>query len=760
MPDLLEKTYNPEDFEIETYKRTEKFFAPDPSKLSAYTIMMPPPNVTGSLHLGHALTYTIQDILIRYHRQSGDKSVLWQPGIDHAGIATQMVVERDLDAQGIKKSNLTRDEFIDMVWAWKEKSGGQIAKQQKRIGCSAAWDMSRFTMDQGMSKCVSYAFVKLFKDGLIYRDKRLINWDIKFKTAISDLEIINKEEEGILWHIKYRIAENSKEEMYITIATTRPETMFGDVAVAVNPTDERYQHLIGKYVIIPFTDRKIPIIGDEHADMKKGSGCVKITPAHDYNDFVVGKIHDLPYICILDENGHMENNEFVPEFIKGVFLKKARKLVIEQLTSKGLLVKEEKVIHSIPYGDRSGVVIEPMLKDQWFVDVEKLAGKALEFVENGEVQFVPEKWKNTYYDWLRNIQPWCISRQIVWGHQIPAWFGINGEIIVEETEEEAIKAAEKLGLSKSEIKRDTDVLDTWFSSSFWPFSTLGWPKNTENLQKFFPTSVLVTGFDIIFFWVARMMMMSLYFMKDIPFRHVYIHALVRDEKGQKMSKSKGNVLDPIGLMDEYGADALRFTLAFFSVPGRDIKIGGEHVKVSRNFITKIWNAGRFLQYHKVCFVSDGIKPISLLNRWILTKLSRFQTEFGTNIAEYRFDYAAHNVQFFLRNIFCDFFVEAMKIVNDNETKNIAGFVFAEFLRISHPIIPFVTDFLAQTLKITDTFINKPSGVIDLYEQDEKIVDKFIDNLHKIRSENIIDYEDIMKDFPKELRVLDVLCTLK
>lgn len=736
---LLDKTYKPEIFERDVYESTLQFFGPD-EKIDddeSYTIMMPPPNVTGSLHLGHALTYTIQDILIRYYRQNGRK-VLWQPGVDHAGIATQMVVERMLEKEGIKRSDLSREEFIDRVWEWKSKSGDMIVKQQRALGCSAAWNLSRFTMDEGFSNAVKEVFVRLYKDGLIYRSKRLVNWDTKFKTAISDLEIINKEEKGTLWHIRYELCDDFEGES-INIATTRPETMFGDTAVAVNPNDPRYQKFIGKFVCIPYTNRKIPVILDEHADMEKGSGCVKITPAHDYNDFEVGKRHNLDMISILDENGHMENNDYVPEFLRGLYLKKARKILLEKLLEDKKLIKEEEIIHSVPYGDRSGVIIEPMLKDQWFVDAKTLSKRAIEVVQNKDVRFFPEKWENTYFDWMNNIEPWCISRQITWGHQIPAWYGPNNEIIVEKSEEEAIKSAEKMGLSKDQIKRDEDVLDTWFSSGLWPFGTLGWPQKTKNLDVFYPTSVLVTGFDIIFFWVARMMMMSLYFMDKPPFKDIYVHALVRDEKGQKMSKSKGNVIDPMDLMNEFGTDALRYTLAFFSVPGRDIKIGKEHVKISRNFITKIWNAARFLQYRGVEFKHkiNDINPSSHLNRWIIAKLKKFQYEIDQNIKEYRFDYIAKNIQVFIREIFCDFFVEAMKIVDDEETKNIAGAVFSEFLRISHPVIPLVTDYLSKTLGISDTMILSSKKHIDElhdFEESEKIVDEFVDLIHSIRSE--------------------------
>jgi valyl-tRNA synthetase len=740
---LIEKTYNPKLFEKEVYEKTVQFFEPCENAGEVFVIMMPPPNVTGKLHVGHSLTYTIQDILARYYRQKGRK-VLWQPGIDHAGIATQMVVERSLEKKGIEKQDMSREEFIDTIWKWKEKSGGLIAEQQRLLGCSASWNRSRFTMDENMSKAVRHAFVRLYKDGLIYRNKRFVNWDTKFRTAISDLEIVNKEEKGTLWHIKYSFSDGSG---HIIVATTRPETMFGDTAIAVHPDDKRYKNFIGKMARIPFINREIPVIADEYVDIRKGSGCLKITPAHDHNDFIVGKRHNLDVINVLDENGHMDDSEYVPEFIRGIYLKRARKEVLERLKAENLLIKEEEVIHSIPYGDRSNTVIEPLLKEQWFVDAKTLSIEALKAVQNRTTQFIPEKWQNTYYDWLNNIQPWCISRQIVWGHQVPAWFTENGNIIVEETEEEAQK------IGGSNIRRDTDVLDTWFSSALWPFATLGWPEYTPDLKEFFPTSVLVTGFDIIFFWVARMMMMSIYFMREAPFKDIYIHALVRDEKGQKMSKSKGNVLDPIELMEEYGADALRFTLAFFSVPGRDIKIGREHIKISRNFITKIWNAARFLQHKNVSFEQDirDLSPKSHLDRWLIAKLKRFQLEIDNNIKEYRFDYITKNIQIFLRETFCDFFIEALKIVDTEESKNTAGAVFHEFLRISNPVIPFVTDYLAQVLGITDTFINKSGTHLDNlpdFEESERIVDQLIERVHIARSSGDILFESFSEELKK------------
>ncbi|MDR0942120.1 MAG: valine--tRNA ligase [Holosporales bacterium] len=729
---MLDKTYSPKQFEQEIYQNTIDEFSPSNSCNKSFSILMPPPNVTGSLHLGHALNCTIQDILVRYHRQN-NANVLWQPGMDHAGIATQMVVTRELEAAGIDAKSLTREELISKIWEWKNKSGNLIFDQQKALGCSASWELSRFTMDENFQKAVVEAFVALYKDGLIFRAKRLVNWDTKLKTAISDLEIQNKEEKGILWHIKYKIADS---EEFVTIATTRPETMFGDSAIAVHPDDGRYKKLVGKIAIIPYVNREIPIIADGYVDMEKGTGCLKVTPAHHFNDFAIGKRHNLEMITVVDQNGHT-TSDYVPEFVNGLYVKKARKLLVEKLKEDGILVKEEEIVHSVPYGDRSDTVIEPLLTDQWFVDAKAMAKDAIKVVEDGEIKFYPEKWKNTYFEWMRNIEPWCVSRQIAWGHQIPAWFGPNGEIFVERTEEEAAAEAAKLGIAKEKLRRETDVLDTWFSSALWPFATLGWPGKTDRLQKFYPTSVLVTGFDILFFWVARMIMASLHFMKKIPFKDVYIHALVRDEHGQKMSKSKGNVINPLELMEEYGADALRFTLAFLSVPGRDVKLGKEHVKISRNFITKIWNAARFLQSKEVPFDKKltDIQVKGKLNRWIVAKLKKFQDEISQNIKEYRFDYATRNIQFFIRDIFCDFFIEAMKFQDDQETKSVAGAVFAEFLRIVNPFIPFVTDYLAKSLGICDTFIlAAPVNIEDAEPSIEKEVDEFVELIHAIRSE--------------------------
>ena len=734
MKTIIDSRYDPNTFEFEVYNKSLKNNSKinlDKNNNEYFSILMPPPNVTGSLHLGHALTYTLQDILVRYNRQRG-KDTYWQPGLDHAGIATQLVVEKWLEEKGIDYKNLSNEEFIKKVLEWKEQSSNIIVSQQKALGCSAPWDYSRFTMDEWFIKSVIEAFVRLYKDGLIYKDKRLVNWDTKLETAISDLEIKNLEEKGILWYINYKI-ENK--EQYITVATTRPETMFGDVALAVNAEDNRYRDLIGQYAYIPYTNRKIPIISDEHANMEKGSGCVKITPAHDFNDFEVGKRHNLENITILDKHGHLLNNELIPEFIRGLYLKKARKLLIEKLKNDGLLIKEEQIKHFVPYGDKSGTVIEPMITEQWFLNAKELSKKAVEAVKTGKMKFYPDKWKNTFFDWMNNIQPWCISRQIKWGHRIPAWYGPNGEIIVARNEEEAIIEAEKLGIDKNSLTRDNDVLDTWFSSALWPFATMGWPNSSELLDKYFPTSTIVTGFDIIFFWISRMMMMSLYFMNDIPFKDIYIHALVRDDKGQKMSKSKGNVINPLDLMKEFGTDALRYTLAFLSVPGRDIKFGRDNVKISRNFITKIWNACRFLQTQNVNFDVDinNIKMIHPIHHWIFRRLKEFKEGLDSDMKEYRFDYVTHRMQVFLRDQFCDFFIEAVKIQNDETTKNIAGIVYKEFLKLSNPVIPFVTEYLLST--IDSNYSLSPINLDNITTDNEEIekIDNVVSWIHNVRS---------------------------
>ena len=668
----------------------------------SYSIVIPPPNITGSLHMGHALNNTLQDILARFERLRG-KDVLWQPGTDHAGIATQMVVERQLAEEGKTRHDLGRKEFIERIWEWKAESGGTIIGQLRRLGASCDWYRERFTMDEGLSVAVRKVFVTLHKEGLIYRDKRLVNWDPKLHTAISDLEVEQREVNGHLWYFKYPIETN--EEQFITVATTRPETMLGDTAVAVHPKDERYANLVGKNVILPIVGRSIPIIADEYSDPEKGSGAVKITPAHDFNDFEVGRRHNLPMISILDVDARI--NDEVPDYLQGLSREEARQRIVKEMELLGLLERIEENPMMVPYGDRSGVVIEPMLTDQWFVDAETLARPSIKAVEEGQVRFVPKHWENTYYEWMRNIQPWCVSRQIWWGHQIPAWYGPDGEIFVEMTGEEARKAAEAHYGTEVELTRDPDVLDTWFSSALWPFSTLGWPSETDELQHHYPTSVLVTGFDIIFFWVARMIMMGLHFRDgEAPFKDVYIHALVRDEQGQKMSKSKGNVLDPLELIDKYGADALRFTLTALAAQGRDIKLSAGRVEGYRNFVTKIWNAARFTQING-CTHDEDFYPGSCdltVNKWIVGETARAGNEISAALEAYRFNEAAQTAYQFVWHQFCDWYLEFTKpILNDGdplaqkEVRATTSWVFDQLLKFLHPIMPFVTEELWDQL---------------------------------------------------------------
>ena len=596
----------------------------------SYSIMMPPPNVTGSLHMGHALTFTIQDILIRYHRMQG-KEVLWQAGTDHAGIATQMVVERKLSEQGIDRRTLGREKFIEKVWEWKKESGGSINNQLRRLGASADWSRERFTMDEGLSKAVKKVFVDLYNDGIIYKDKRLVNWDPKLLTAISDLEVEQRDQEGSLWHIKYPIDKDD----YIIVATTRPETLLGDSAVAVHPEDTKYKNLIGKFCKLPLVDKNIPIIADEYADPEKGSGAVKITPAHDFNDFEVGKRHQLEFINIFDEFAKI--NENAPKRFQGLDRFDARKLILEELTQLGLLIKEEKQQMVIPYGDRSGVVIEPWLTDQWFCNAKKLAIDPIKSVKENNTNFVPKNWENTFFNWMENIQPWCISRQLWWGHQIPAWYGPDNKNFVALSHEDAKLMAKDHYGKEVELKQDEDVLDTWFSSALWTFSTLDWPDKTYELDRFYPGNVLVTGFDIIFFWVARMMMMGSHFMKETPFKDIYIHPLIRDEKGQKMSKSKGNIIDPLVLLDKYGADTLRFTLTALLNPGRDVKLAEERVKGYKSFTNKIWNAANFLNLNNVKFIDQIDTEIINLDssKWILKEFEEVQKKYFANIEKYQ-----------------------------------------------------------------------------------------------------------------------------
>ncbi|WP_032113047.1 valine--tRNA ligase [Candidatus Paracaedibacter symbiosus] len=698
---MLDKHFTPQTVEGPLYEKWEAsgLFACDPHSLKpAYTIMMPPPNVTGTLHVGHALTYTLQDVLIRFKRMCG-YDVLWQPGTDHAGIATQMVVERQLEAQGVSRHDLGRDKFVEKVWEWKEYSGNTIVEQQRRLGITPDWSRQRFTLDEGLSHAVRKVFVELYNQGLIYRDKRLVNWDSKLQTAVSDLEALSQEVKGHLWYIAYPLADNPSES--IVVATTRPETMLGDMAVAVHPEDERYQHLVGKMVKLPLTDRQIPIIADEYCDREKGSGAVKMTPAHDFNDFEVCKRHNIPMLSILDFKAHM--NENVPEAYRGLSVEAARKRVLEDLEAQQLLVKIEPIIHAQPFSERSGVLIQPLLTDQWFVDAYTLAQPAIKAVEDGTTRFVPDHWNSTYFEWLRNIQPWCISRQIWWGHQIPAWFGPDQKIFVAETESQAHEQAMRHYGHQVELVQETDVLDTWFSSALWPFSTLGWPEETVELKRYYPTDVLDTGFDIIFFWVARMMMMGLHFTGQVPFKTVYIHALVRDEKGAKMSKSKGNVLDPLTLSDEYGCDALRYTLASLAVPGRDLKLGESRIQGSRNFMTKLWNAARFLEMNACVYQKafDALTAKLPVNRWIVSEFATLTSKVYRAIEAYRFDEAAADLYKFLWGTYCDFYLEFLKPIFANveeakalqESRATASWILMEFMKIANPIIPFVTETL-------------------------------------------------------------------
>ncbi len=707
---MLEKTYRPDAVEQKHYAQWEKagaFTAGKRANAAPYTIVIPPPNVTGSLHMGHALNNTLQDILIRFERMRG-RDALWQPGTDHAGIATQMVVERQLEAKGESRHDLGREEFIKRIWEWKAESGGIITNQLKRLGASCDWDRERFTMDEGLSAAVRKVFVELHRQGLIYKDKRLVNWDPHFHTAISDLEVEQRDVKGHLWHIRYLVALSedgeSEEGVSITVATTRPETMLGDTAIAVHPDDERYQKLIGKFAILPLVGRKIPIVADNYADPEQGSGAVKITPAHDFNDFEVGRRHDLEVINIFDADAALNDN--VPEAYRGLDRLVAREKVLEDLEAQNLVVEIDDIEHTVPYGDRSGEIIEPWLTDQWYVDAKTLAKPAIEAVENGKVEFVPKNWENTYFEWMRNIQPWCISRQLWWGHQIPAWYGPDGHIFVELTEAEALAAAKTHYGKDTKITRDEDVLDTWFSSALWPFSTLGWPEMTPEVERYYPTDVLVTGFDIIFFWVARMMMMGIHFMGEVPFHKVYIHALVRDEKGAKMSKSKGNVMDPLELVDEYGADALRFTLAAMAAQGRDIKLAKSRVEGYRNFATKLWNSTRFCQMNE-CVPVPGYDPEYCtlpVNRWIAGEVSKTAKRITTALEDYKFNEAADALYHFAWGTFCDWYLELIKpVLLDGhgaelvETRATAPWALSQIVHMLHPFMPFISEELAEVL---------------------------------------------------------------
>ena len=680
--------------EIYDYWEKNKFFKPKKNKKKCFSIVIPPPNVTGNLHMGHALNNSIQDLLIRFYRMNGYET-LWQPGTDHAGIATQAVVEKQLLEKKITKDQLGRNKFIEEVWKWKKKSGDQILNQLKKLGCSCDWSRNRFTMDEDMSKAVTKSFVKLYENKLIYKDTKLVNWDTKLETAISDLEVVQKEIQSNLYYIKYKIVG---EENSITIATTRPETMIGDTALAVNPNDNRYKKFIGKKVIIPLANREVKVIADNYVSMEQGSGALKVTPAHDFNDFDIGKRHNLEFINILEKNGKLNKN--VPKEFIGMDRFEARTLIIKLLKEKNILDKTESIKNAVPYGDRSNSIIEPLLTEQWFVDAKFLAKKAIKVVKKNKTNFFPNNWSKTYFQWMNNIQPWCISRQLWWGHRIPAWYSKDNKIFVAETEIEAKKKAYKIYKKKVDLKRDEDVLDTWFSSALWPFATLGWPQKTYELKRFYPTSVLVTGFDIIFFWVARMMLMGNYLLKKQPFSKVYVHALVRDEKGQKMSKSKGNVIDPLDIINKYGADSLRFTLISMAAPGRDVKLSEERLKGYRNFLNKIWNANKFSKLNK-CKLSKKLtnKNIHLdINKWIYYELNKTNKEVRGYISKFRFDEAARSIYQFVWHFYCDWYIEFLKPIfaskhkkNLEESRNVASYIQSSILILLHPFIPFFTE---------------------------------------------------------------------
>ena len=781
----MDKTFSPAAIEAHWYAEWESknYFAPREGN-GAYCIPIPPPNVTGTLHMGHGFQQAIMDALIRFNRMKG-KSTLWQVGTDHAGIATQMLVERQLEAQGASRHDLGRDAFIDKVWEWKAESGGTITQQLRRLGASVDWTRERFTMDPDLSAVVKEVFVRLYKEGLIYRGQRLVNWDPKLHTAISDLEVVQEEESGHLWHLRYPVLDSDE---IITVATTRPETMLGDTAVAVNPSDDRYQHLVGKKIALPLCDREIPIIADDYVDAEFGSGCVKITPAHDFNDYAMGERHGLSLINILTADAHI--NENAPQAFRGMDRFEARKAVVANMDALGLLEKIEEHTLKVPRGDRSGVVIEPWLTLQWYVDAKKLAGPAIEAVESGAIEFVPKQWENTYYAWMRDIQDWCISRQLWWGHRIPAWYDAEGNVYVAE-DEASVRRENNLN-DDVQLRQDDDVLDTWFSSALWTFSTLGWPEETEELEKFHPASVLVTGFDIIFFWVARMIMMTLHLKGEIPFKQVYVHGLVRDAEGQKMSKSKGNVLDPIDLIDGidletlvtkrtssmmqpkqaqkvekatrkqfpdgipgYGTDALRFTFYSLASTGRDIKFDLGRMEGFRNFCNKLWNASRYVLMNTDTFQIDGTTPtFSLADRWIRSQLQTVITETDRSIEQYRFDHAAQMLYDFVWNEYCDWYLELSKPVLWNEDASASEKqgtlltlldVLETVLRLLHPLMPFITEEIWQNVaprlnRQGDTLMlanwpSSDSAVIDASAEDDiEWLKTVISAVRTIRSE--------------------------
>ena len=759
----MDEFQNKKEYENEIYQLwlDKECFKPKYNFNKNFSICIPPPNVTGSLHMGHALNNTIQDILTRYHRMNGFNT-LWQPGTDHAGIATQMVVERNLAEKNIYRKDLTREEFIEKIWEWKEYSGSTIINQLKRLGSSCDWSRERFTMDDGLSSAVRKVFVKLYTEGLIYKDQALVNWDTKFKTAISDLEVVPTDVSTQIYYIKYP-SSNSES---ITVATVRPETIFGDVAIAVNPNDSRYNSLKKETFTIPLTSRSIPLIFDEYSDPEMGSGAVKITPAHDFNDFEIGKRHNLELLNILNEDGSL--NENCPKEFQGLDRFEARKKVVQLLKEKGFLEKIEDYKTTIPYGDRSNTVVEPFLTHQWFCNAEELAKQAMKVVKDGDTKFFPSNWEKTYFQWMENIRPWCISRQIWWGHQIPVWYGPDGKEFCAETEEEAKNlAVDFYKADKIILKRDQDVLDTWFSSALWPFSTLGWPNKEQTLDTFYPNSVLVTGFDIIFFWVARMMMMGNKFMSETPFKTVYVHALVRDEKGQKMSKSKGNVIDPLEIIDKYGADTLRFTLTSLNTPGRDVRLSEQRIAGYRNFVTKITNAYKFAEFKGIYpFTDNGkVNPNHIFNIWIINEFQELYKKVQENYEKYYFHEVANQLYHFTWHTFCDWYIELSKnLLDDNqfrdETKQTFHLVFNSLLQLLHPVIPFITEKLwGKNNK--DILMSHQWDYVDLKTESEHVskTKLFIDFIEEYRSiEKLFEIkkEDTVEIFSKNQLIQTIL----
>ena len=759
----MDEFQNKKEYENEIYQLwlDKECFKPKYNFDKNFSICIPPPNVTGSLHMGHALNNTIQDILTRYHRMNGFNT-LWQPGTDHAGIATQMVVERNLAEKNIYRKDLTREEFIEKIWEWKEYSGSTIINQLKRLGSSCDWSRERFTMDDGLSSAVRKVFVKLYTEGLIYKDKALVNWDTKFKTAISDLEVVPTDVSTQIYYIKYP-SSNSES---ITVATVRPETIFGDVAIAVNPNDSRYTSLKKETFTIPLTSRSIPLIFDEYSDPEMGSGAVKITPAHDFNDFEIGKRHNLELLNILNEDGTL--NENCPKEFQGLDRFEARKKVVQLLKEKGFLEKIEDYKTTIPYGDRSNTVVEPFLTHQWFCNAEELAKQAMKVVKDGDTKFFPSNWEKTYFQWMENIRPWCISRQIWWGHQIPVWYGPDGKEFCAETEEEAKNlAVDFYKADKIILKRDQDVLDTWFSSALWPFSTLGWPNKEQTLDTFYPNSVLVTGFDIIFFWVARMMMMGNKFMSETPFKTVYVHALVRDEKGQKMSKSKGNVIDPLEIIDKYGADTLRFTLTSLNTPGRDVRLSEQRIAGYRNFVTKITNAYKFAEFKGIYpFTDNGkVNPNHIFNIWIINEFQELYKKVQENYEKYYFHEVANQLYHFTWHTFCDWYIELSKNLLDDsqfidETKHTFHLVFNSLLQLLHPVIPFITEKLwGKNNK--DILMSHQWDYVDLKTESDHVskTKLFIDFIEEYRSiEKLFEIkkEDTVEIFSKNQLIQTIL----